>query len=99
MKSPTISKTVNSSHYLFKEAKNLPQICIFENISYQTVIYKTELLKENPIEIEKYGKFFDWPYLVKLSKLGNSILFDDPGLFYTRVHKTNGAMIQNLHLR
>ena len=53
----------------------------------QTAIYKTELFKKYPRENDKYGKFFDWPYLVTLSGLGNVVLFSDENIFNVRIHK------------
>ena len=78
----------SDEHYCFETQKDFAcYMYANEQIAMQTAIYNTELLKKYPREQEKYGKFFDWPYLVTLSKEGNSIVFCDDRMFYCRRHK------------
>lgn len=57
-----------------------------EEISYASAIYRTSDFLKNDLEYEKFSKFNDWPFLVKIAGSGNSVLFCDSGLFYTRIH-------------
>ena len=75
-------------HYFFTSKKQFAtNMYLYEKIAMQTAIYKTELFKKIPRESDKYGKFFDWPYLVTFAGLGNSVLFSDERIFNVRLHK------------
>lgn len=78
----------SDEHYLFESQIEFAKyMYINERIAMQTAIYKVDLLKQLPIESDKYGKFFDWPYLVTLSNYGNTVLFYDDKMFNVRIHE------------
>lgn len=78
---------ISDEHYLFSSQEQFADyMYLFEEIAMQTAIYKTELFKKFPRETDKYGKFFDWPYLVTLSGLGNVVLFSHKNMFNVRIH-------------
>jgi hypothetical protein len=58
----------------------------YEHIAYATAIYRTVDFLNTNIEYEKYSKFNDWPFMVKIAKYGNVVLFDDGNLFLVRRH-------------
>ena len=74
-------------HYFFEKGEFFSQyMYINECIAMQTAIYNSNVFVNTPRESNKYGKFFDWPYLVKLSQLGNTVLFSDKKIFNVRIH-------------
>ncbi|MEA4967873.1 MAG: glycosyltransferase [Bacteroidaceae bacterium] len=80
-------KEIEKNYYLFqKQSDFATNMYFFERIAFCSCIFKTELLKNNSFEFEKYGKFFDWPYLVKLSEYGSVVLFNDIKMLYVRIH-------------
>jgi glycosyltransferase involved in cell wall biosynthesis len=86
-KKRSIIKPANKNHYYFTQQKDFANyIYLMEGVAMQTAIYNTDLFKKNPRDNESYGKFFDWPYLVKLAGCGNVVLFEDPEMFYVRIH-------------
>ncbi len=80
-------ENISDEHYLFSTQEQFADyMYLFERIAMQTAIYKTELFKKFPRETDKYGKFFDWPYLVTLSGQGNVVLFSHENMFNVRIH-------------
>lgn len=74
-------------HYFFSSQKQFSTyLYLYEYVAMQTAIYRTDLFKKYPRDMEKYGKFCDWPYLVTLSKYGNVVLFNDLNMFNVRRH-------------
>ena len=73
--------------YLFDSKKDFSQFMYLnELIAMQTAIYNVELFKKHSRDFDLYGKFCDWPYLVKLSGFGKVILFNDKKMFNVRIH-------------
>lgn len=101
---PGMQALTTSDYYLFKSQKDFATHMYFiERIAYATALYRTSDFKKTPIEYEKFNKFNDWPFMVKMSGYGNTVLFDDPALFYIRRHKgqdtwtfTNTPSIQQI---
>ena len=82
-----ISKDISDKYYLFKTQQDFAYYMYFlENIAYATAIYRTKDFIVVPLEYEKYSKFNDWPFMVKISNCGNVILLDDKRMFYVRRH-------------
>lgn len=78
----------SEEHYFFRKGEYFSQyMYINEIIAMQTAIYRSDVFINTPRESDKYGKFFDWPYLVKLSNMGNTVLFSDKKIFNVRIHK------------
>ena len=76
-------ESIVSDYYYFEKQKDFASHMYFlERIAYATALYRTVDFKETAIEYEKFNKFNDWPFLVKMSGYGNTVLFDDPSLFY-----------------
>ncbi|WP_455497340.1 glycosyltransferase family 2 protein [Coprobacter sp.] len=85
---PPIPDEVSSDYYFFKKQKDFATHMYFlERIAYATALYRTSDFRKTPIEYEKFNKFNDWPFMVKISRYGNTVLFNDPSLFYIRRHK------------
>lgn len=83
-----VNQNISKNHYLFSKQYDFALNMYFlEKIALCSCIFKTELLKNNPFEFEKYGKFFDWPYLVKLSSMGKVVLLTDRNILYVRIHE------------
>ena len=80
---PGMPESIVSDYYYFEKQKDFASHMYFlERIPYATALYRTVDFKETAIEYEKFNKFNDWPFLVKMSGYGNTVLFDDPSLFY-----------------
>ncbi len=73
--------------YMFDSKKEFSQFMYLnELIAMQTAIYNVELFKKYPRDFDSFGKFCDWPYLLKLSGYGKVILFSDKKMFNVRIH-------------
>ncbi len=84
---PTISQEISDKVYIFKDQKEFAEFLYYKEIvAYATAIYKTKYFKICPIEYEKYSKFNDWPFMVKIAKYGKSAIFADLNMFYIRKH-------------
>lgn len=84
---PTMPENISKCHYLYSKAKDFAAMMFFnEHIAYATAIYRSENFKKLSVDYDKYNKFNDWPYLVEMSKLGKTVLFDDKNLFFVRRH-------------
>lgn len=85
--SPSTFPELVRNYYLFKHCKDFATHMFFiEHIAYATAIYRTQDFLRTQIEYEKFNKFNDWPFMVKMSRYGNSILLDDKRIFYVRKH-------------
>ena len=85
---PGMPESIVPDYYYFEKQKDFASHMYFlERIAYATALYRTVDFKKTAIEYEKFNKFNDWPFLVKMSGYGNTVLFDDPSLFYIRRHK------------
>lgn len=83
-----VNQNISKNHYLFLNQYDFALNMYFlEKIALCSCIFKTALLKSNPFEFEKYGKFFDWPYLVKMSSMGKVVLLADRNMLYVRIHE------------
>jgi GT2 family glycosyltransferase len=81
------AKEPGERHYLFKTQKDFARYMYFcERIAYASAIYKTDIFKKVDLEYDKFGKFNDWPFMVKAAKYGAVILFEDEDLLYVRRH-------------
>jgi len=54
-------------------------------IAFCSAIYKTECMKRVPIQMKKFGKYSDRPWLLDIASHGNVIIFKSPMIF-TRKH-------------
>lgn len=85
---PELPDRISPDYYFFRKQKDFATHMYFlERIAYATALYRTPDFKKTRIEYEKFNKFNDWPFMVKMSRYGNTVLFDDPSLFYIRRHK------------
>ena len=74
-------------NYFFEKGEAFAQyMYLHEEVAMQTAIYDAGLFLRVPRESGRYGKFFDWPYLVRLSRMGNTVLFSDRRMFHVRIH-------------
>lgn len=79
---------ITQEHHLFHSQKEFSKYLYFiGKIAYSSAIYRTEDFKNTPLEYEKYNKFNDWPFMVKMSGHGKTILFDSTKLLLVRRHK------------
>jgi hypothetical protein len=84
---PTVSDKLSSEHYVFETQKDFAEYMYFcERIAYAPAIYRTEAFLKTPLEYERYSKFNDWPFMVKMAGHGRSVLFTDASLFLLRRH-------------
>lgn len=101
---PKFCSEISEKHYLFKKQKEFATHMYFiERIAYASAIYRAKDFKTTPLEYEKYSKFNDWPFMVKIANLGNAVLLDDHNVFYVRRHSnqdtwtsTNSPSIQQI---
>ena len=56
-------------------------------ISFPSVVYKTENIKNTMVEHEKYGKIADKPFVINSIKDGKCIQLRDRDMFLYRIHK------------
>lgn len=85
---PEFSKNISSAHYLFKKQKDFAKHMYFvERIAYSPAIYRTKDFLKTPLEYDKFNKFNDWPFMVKIAGCGQSVLFDDDAIYFARRHK------------
>ena len=90
--------------YMFDSKKEFSQFMYLnELIAMQTAIYNVNLFKKYRRNFDLYGKFCDWPYLVKLSEYGKVIVFNDKKMFNVRIHpaqytndSTSGLSLEKL---
>lgn len=84
---PEFAKQINDNVHIFKTQKDFAQFLYYnEIVAYATAIYKTEYLIQCPIEYEKFNKFNDWPFMVKMASFGKSAIFADQAIFHIRRH-------------
>ncbi len=84
---PKFPRDISTEHYYFENQSEFARHMYFvERIAYATAIYKTDDFLKTPLEYEKYNKFNDWPFMVKVAAHGPSLLFNDSALFYIRRH-------------
>lgn len=84
---PQKFKNIKQNYYLFKDQKDFAAHMFFiECIAYATAIYKTKDFLKTDLEYDKYSKFNDWPFMVKIAERGHSVLIDAPNVFYVRRH-------------
>lgn len=87
----------NERHYVFNCAFDLAlHMLVCERIAYATAVYRREDFISHEIEIEKFGKYNDWPFMLFQAKFGKTILLDDEHLFFSRSHSgQDSASIRN----
>ena len=84
---PSFAEKISSNHYLFKSQKDFAKHMYYiERIAYSPAIYRTSDFIKNSLEYEKFNKFNDWPFMVKIAKYGKTVLFDDWEMFLARKH-------------
>jgi glycosyltransferase involved in cell wall biosynthesis len=84
---PKSPRDLSTEHYYFDNQRDFARHMYFvERIAYATAIYKTDDFLKTPLEYEKYNKFNDWPFMVKVAAHGPSLLFNDCSLFFIRRH-------------
>ncbi len=82
-----ISEKISDKYYFFETQQDFAYYMYFlEHIAYATAIYRTKDFVTVPIEYNKYSKFNDWPFMVKMANLGNVVLLYDEKIFYVRRH-------------
>lgn len=81
------NRKCDNRHVVFNTQKQFAIHMYFhEVIAYATAIYRTNDFLSTDIEYEKYNKFNDWPFMVKIANKGKTVLFDDGYLFHLRRH-------------
>lgn len=84
---PNVFPEIKPKYYLFDKQKDFATHMFFiELIAYAPAIYRTKDFLRTEIEYDKFNKFNDWPFMVKISQCGNCILLDDKKIFYVRRH-------------
>lgn len=84
---PLFNDEMSLTHYLFNSQKDFArQMYCFEHIAYGSAIYRTKDFKITSLEYEKFSKFNDWPFMVKLSYYGKSVLLDEKTSILAREH-------------
>ncbi len=92
---PAFSKEISNAAYIFKHQKEFAEFLYYKEIvAYATAIYKTECFKQCPLEYEKFNKFNDWPFMVKMAGYGKSAILKDPNLFFVRRHSGQDTWTQ-----
>lgn len=85
---PPFSDKISCDYYLFPNQKAFATHMFFiERIAYCTAIYRTYDFKNTVIDYDLYNKFNDWPFLLKISTKGKTVLFNDPNFLLLRRHK------------
>lgn len=78
----------SEAYYCYSSKKEVAQLMYLnERIALQPTIYKSEIFKNCTAEEDKYGKFFDWPFMASIAQHGKTIIFNDDNMFYARIHK------------
>ena len=84
---PEFCNDLSPRHYYFQNGKDFAKMMYFvEVVAYAPAIYRTKDFLTTELEYEKYSKFNDWPFMVKIAQKGKSILFDDCRIFLVRRH-------------
>jgi glycosyltransferase involved in cell wall biosynthesis len=84
---PTLTNSVSSNAYLFENQQAFAHFLYFnEVVCFAPAIYRTDALLATPIDVKRYGKFFDWPFMVDVTAHGSSAIFEDLGLIWVRRH-------------
>ncbi len=79
--------SVSKKAQYFQTQKAFANFMYFqERICYASAIYRTDAFLNTSLEYERFSKFNDWPFMVKLAGHGTSILFEDPQLMWVRRH-------------
>lgn len=85
---PTKFEKITNEYYLFKKQLYfVARMFFIEYIAYAPTIYYSKYFFNTSLEYEKFNKFNDWPFMAKISKYGNSILFNNPNMYHVRRHR------------
>ena len=86
-KIPDMPEKISYNAFVFDTQKEFAEFLYYKEIvAYATAIYKTTDFKKCHIEYDKFSKFNDWPFMVKMASYGKSAIFENPKLFYIRRH-------------
>lgn len=85
-KKPKIISIPKKDYYFFQTQNDFVKYMYFvERVAYANAIYRTKELKQYDLEYDKYSKFNDWPFMMKFTATGNSIIINEP-MVYSRFH-------------
>lgn len=84
---PKMEMSLNDGHFIFSSEKSWARHMYYiEHIAYATAVYRSDAFIDEDLEYDKFNKFNDWPFMIKMAKHGNVILLDDPNAFFIRRH-------------
>ncbi len=106
---PTFNADLPLIYSLFQNQKDFAiRMYLLENIAYAPAVYRTCDFLNIELEYEKYNKFNDWPFMVKMSGFGKSAVIESKSAFgarrhilqdgYTKTNTPNGEQIVNWDL-
>ena len=103
-KVPKFVDNISSDFYEFENQAEFANFLYYQEfVAYATAIYKTEFFKLTDIEYDKFNKFNDWPFMVKIAGFGKSIILKCHDIFLVRRHSgqdtwttTNTPSIQQI---
>lgn len=80
-------KEISKKHYVFNSQKDFAKHMYFiGSIAYASAIYNTKSFLNTDLEYEKFSKFNDWPFMVKMAAYGKTVLLDEKNMFLVRRH-------------
>lgn len=99
--SASFDTTLLSKHLFFDTPRKWACYMYFvEGVSYAPAVYRTDAFLQNDLEYEKFNKFNDWPFMLKMSQYGPVIYLTDKHCIHVRVHpgqdSSNAANYPNI---
>ena len=91
---PGMPESIVPDYYYFEKQKDFASHMYFlERIAYATALYRTVDFKKTAIEYEKFNKFNDWPFLVKMSGIRYFLMTLHYFIFADIKDKTLGLLL------
>ena len=93
---PDIPTNLSTEHIIFTSPRDWAcYMYFFEGISYAPAIYRTKDFLQTELEYEKFNKFNDWPFLVKMGAHGNVGFLTDSHSIFARQHPAQDSNNEN----
>lgn len=84
---PIFENNLKPSYYLFDKCRDFTAFMYYnEQIAFASAIYRTEEYVKNDLEYDKFSKYNDWPFMVKIAVSGKSVIVVDGRMYYSRIH-------------
>lgn len=90
---------IKKDFYLFDNQKEMVRYMLgVEGVAYAPAIYRRDCFLKEDLEYDKFGKFNDWPFMVKMGFHGKTIITADENIFYARIHSGQDTRNNNTSL-